>query len=230
MMRVRVTPGPEFVGSSPSRLFAARIQPKPNLPQCHAVTADGQRFLALNARRGTAKHPDGPAQWAWRKLAEHAGAVDTRIQPVSDRGAPIPLACVVPRLRHHVAHAIAQRVARGRRDQAFDTPVALLCVPFYGIGAVESYRRRSRHRNDYDSFQGRAGADGRDRRPSRRSIASGPGRLRQGLRASGVSCSAFVCVAVSQRNSSPGRCPFPVFRYSNAAFLVNALNADRSGR
>jgi eukaryotic-like serine/threonine-protein kinase len=51
MMGVRVTPGPEFVGSPPSRLFTARIQPNPNLPQ-YAITADGQRFLALEQAEG----------------------------------------------------------------------------------------------------------------------------------------------------------------------------------
>ena len=51
MMGVGVRPGPEFVASPPSRLFAARIQPNPNLPQ-YAVTADGQRFLALEQVAG----------------------------------------------------------------------------------------------------------------------------------------------------------------------------------
>ena len=51
MMGVRVTPGPEFVGSPPSRLFTARIQPNPNVPQ-YAITADGQRFLALEQAEG----------------------------------------------------------------------------------------------------------------------------------------------------------------------------------
>jgi hypothetical protein len=46
-----VTPGPEFVGSPPLRLFDARIQPNPHVPQ-YAVTADGQRFLALEQAEG----------------------------------------------------------------------------------------------------------------------------------------------------------------------------------
>jgi eukaryotic-like serine/threonine-protein kinase len=48
---VRVTPGAEFVGGPPSRLFVARVQPNPYLPQ-YAVTADGQRFLALEQVKG----------------------------------------------------------------------------------------------------------------------------------------------------------------------------------
>ena len=51
MMSVRVTPGPEFVGGPPSRLFAVRIQPIPYTPQ-YAVTADGQRFLGLQPIEG----------------------------------------------------------------------------------------------------------------------------------------------------------------------------------
>jgi Tol biopolymer transport system component len=51
MMAVRVTPGTEFVSGPPSRLFSARIQPNPNLPQ-YAVTADGQRFLGLEQAEG----------------------------------------------------------------------------------------------------------------------------------------------------------------------------------
>jgi eukaryotic-like serine/threonine-protein kinase len=51
MMGVGVTPGPEFVDSPPSRLFATRIEPNPNLPQ-YAVTADGQRFLGLEQAQG----------------------------------------------------------------------------------------------------------------------------------------------------------------------------------
>jgi hypothetical protein len=48
---VRVTPGPEFVGSQPSRLFDARMDPNPHMPQ-YAVTADGQRFLGLEPLEG----------------------------------------------------------------------------------------------------------------------------------------------------------------------------------
>jgi Tol biopolymer transport system component len=51
MMNVRVTPGPEFVNSPPSRLFTVRIQPTPYMPQ-YAVTADGQRFLGLKPVEG----------------------------------------------------------------------------------------------------------------------------------------------------------------------------------
>ncbi len=51
MMSVRVTEGPEFVNSPPSRLFAARIQPNPHQPQ-YAVTADARRFLALEQAEG----------------------------------------------------------------------------------------------------------------------------------------------------------------------------------
>ena len=46
MMAVRVTPGPEFARSPPSRLFATRIWPTPHEPQ-YAVTRAGQRFVAL---------------------------------------------------------------------------------------------------------------------------------------------------------------------------------------
>jgi hypothetical protein len=51
MMAVRAAPGPEFAVSPPSRLFAARIQPNPHVPQ-YAVTADRQRFLALEQVAG----------------------------------------------------------------------------------------------------------------------------------------------------------------------------------
>jgi len=47
MVAVRITPGPEFGGSPPSRVFATRILPNPYVPQ-YAVTADGQRFLGLD--------------------------------------------------------------------------------------------------------------------------------------------------------------------------------------
>ena len=46
MMRVHVTPGPEFVGSPPSSLFATHFALTPTQPQ-YAVSRDGQRFLGL---------------------------------------------------------------------------------------------------------------------------------------------------------------------------------------
>jgi Tol biopolymer transport system component len=51
MMSVRVTPGPQFAASPPSRLFGARIEPAPYVP-LYAVTADGQRFLGLQPAEG----------------------------------------------------------------------------------------------------------------------------------------------------------------------------------
>jgi hypothetical protein len=51
MMGVRVTAGPEFVAGQPSRLFSSQIEPSPFLPS-NAVTADGQRFLVLEALAG----------------------------------------------------------------------------------------------------------------------------------------------------------------------------------
>jgi eukaryotic-like serine/threonine-protein kinase len=51
MMGLRVTPGPEFAGSQASRLFSARIDPSPFMPQ-YAVTSDGQRFLGLEPVEG----------------------------------------------------------------------------------------------------------------------------------------------------------------------------------
>jgi Tol biopolymer transport system component len=51
MMRVNVTRGPEAEVSSPSRLFATRIQATPYVPQ-YGVTPDGQRFLALEQVAG----------------------------------------------------------------------------------------------------------------------------------------------------------------------------------
>ena len=46
MMRVRVTTGPQFTASAPEALFASRIEPVSGVP-LYAVSADGQRFLAL---------------------------------------------------------------------------------------------------------------------------------------------------------------------------------------
>ena len=51
MMHVDITPGSQAEGRAPSRLFTARIQPTPHTPQ-YAVTADGQRFLALEQVAG----------------------------------------------------------------------------------------------------------------------------------------------------------------------------------
>ena len=46
MMRLRVTTGTEFTQSVPETLFASRIAPTSGVPK-YAVSADGQRFLAL---------------------------------------------------------------------------------------------------------------------------------------------------------------------------------------
>jgi hypothetical protein len=46
MMSVRLDTGTELVASAPARLFPTNIQADPSTPQ-YAVTADGQRFLAL---------------------------------------------------------------------------------------------------------------------------------------------------------------------------------------
>ena len=48
LMSVGVAPGGEFVARAPARLFRTSADPTPNRPQ-YAVTADGKRFLALEA-------------------------------------------------------------------------------------------------------------------------------------------------------------------------------------
>ena len=48
LMSVGVEPGGEFVARAPATLFRTSADPNANRPQ-YAVTADGQRFLALDA-------------------------------------------------------------------------------------------------------------------------------------------------------------------------------------
>lgn len=51
MMRVHRTPGPEFMSSPPSSLFATHFALTPTQPQ-YAVGRDGQRFLGLEQVEG----------------------------------------------------------------------------------------------------------------------------------------------------------------------------------
>ena len=54
LMSVGVEPGGEFVARAPATLFRTSADPTPNRPQ-YTVTADGKRFLALDAGESRAQ-------------------------------------------------------------------------------------------------------------------------------------------------------------------------------
>jgi eukaryotic-like serine/threonine-protein kinase len=54
LMSVSVEPGGEFVARAPTKLFRTSADPTPNRPQ-YTVTADGKRFLALDAGESRAQ-------------------------------------------------------------------------------------------------------------------------------------------------------------------------------
>ena len=61
IMSVGVEPGGELVARTPSTLFPTRVSPNANRPQ-YAVTADGKRFLALDAGESRGSHLHVPAE------------------------------------------------------------------------------------------------------------------------------------------------------------------------